>query len=237
MSGAALPAAGGALSDAPPAGPATAGVKNSARAKADAPNQVDLASFMFSLLGRMVPEARPFGSDGHLCGPATFELLNGQLAEVFPSLGKRIQISHSRREEQTMTDRSEIESLIKSLYAARVAGDIDTIGAIFAQDATFKVAGSPEASPMATTAKGHSAIMSLMQGMIDSFELSDFSILETLIDGDKAAVRWQATVHHVGTAQSFATELADFIEVSNNEIVSFIEFLDTAQGVEVLGAG
>ncbi len=136
-----------------------------------------------------------------------------------------------------MTDRSEIESLIKSLYAARVAGDIDTIGAIFAQDATFQVAGSPEASPMATTAKGHSAIMSLMQGMIDSFELSDFSILETLIDGDKAAVRWQATVHHVGTAQSFATELADFIEVSNNEIVSFIEFLDTAQGVEVLGAG
>ena len=132
---------------------------------------------------------------------------------------------------------SEIESLIKSLYAARVAGDIDTIGSLFAQNATFQVAGSPEASPMATKAEGHAAIVSLMQGMIDSFELNDFSILETLIDGDRAAVRWRATVHHVTTAQSFTTELADFIQVSNHEIVSFIEFLDTAQGVEVLGAG
>jgi ketosteroid isomerase-like protein len=134
-----------------------------------------------------------------------------------------------------MTDRKEIETLIKSLYASRVAGDIETLGALFAQDATFQVAGSPEASPMATLAKGHPAIMSLMQGMIDSFELSNFSILEMLIDGAKAAVRWQATVHHVASGQSFTTELADFIAVANGEIVSFVEFLDTAQGVEVLG--
>jgi ketosteroid isomerase-like protein len=134
-----------------------------------------------------------------------------------------------------MTDRSAIESLIKSLYAARVAGDIETLGAIFAEDASFQVAGSPEASPMATSTKGHAGIMALMQGMIDTFELSNFSILEMLIDGDKAAVRWQATVHHVGSGQTFSTELADFIEVSGHEIVSFIEFLDTAQGVEVLG--
>jgi ketosteroid isomerase-like protein len=134
-----------------------------------------------------------------------------------------------------MIDRREIESLIKSLYAARTAGDIETIGALFAQDATFQVAGSPEASPMPTSIKGHAGIMSLTQSMMDSFELSDFSILDLLIDGNKAAVRWKVTVHHVGTAQSFTTELANFIEVSNHEIVSFVEFLDTAQGAEVFG--
>ncbi len=76
--------------------------------------------------------------------------------------------------------------------------------------------------------------MGLMQNMIASFELSDFSVVEMLIDGAQAAVRWQATVHHTGTGQVFTTELADFITVAGGQVTSFIEFLDTALAAKVL---
>jgi ketosteroid isomerase-like protein len=135
-----------------------------------------------------------------------------------------------------MADRDQIENLIRKMYAARVAGDIETLGLIFAEDATFQIAGSAEASPIAALVKGHAGIMAQLQTHIDSFELSDFTILEMLIDGDKATVRWRATIHHAATGQTFSTELADFIAVAGGEVVSFIEFLDTALAVEVLGA-
>jgi ketosteroid isomerase-like protein len=135
-----------------------------------------------------------------------------------------------------MTDRQAIEDLLEEFYAARVRGDLDTVAKLFAANATLQVAGSDDASPMPIVVKGNAGIKSLMQGMIASFELSDFTILEMLIDGGKAAVRWQATIHYTKTRQIFSTELADFITVANGQVTSFIEFLDTALAAMVLAA-
>jgi len=125
-------------------------------------------------------------------------------------------------------DRSEIEAFVKRLYAARVDGDVQALGQAFADNATFHIAGSPENSILATFAEGHGEVMGLIQTMVDTFGLEDFTILELLIDGDKAAVRWRATVNQFGAGRSFETELADFIEIENGKVVSFVEFLDTA---------
>jgi ketosteroid isomerase-like protein len=133
-----------------------------------------------------------------------------------------------------MTDRQAIKTLLEEFYAARVRGDLDTVGKLFADNATFQIAGSDQASPMPALLKGKPAIVKLMQGMIANFELSDFTVLEMLIDGASAAVRWQATVHYTRTGQVFSTELADFVTVAGGEVVSFVEFLDTAQAAKVL---
>lgn len=133
-----------------------------------------------------------------------------------------------------MTDRQAIENLLEELYAARVRGDLETISRLFAANATFQVAGTDDASPMPTSVKGNAGITSLMQGMITNFEVSDFTILEMLIDGPSAAVRWQATFMYTKTGRMFATELADFITVADGKVVSFIEFLDTALAAKVL---
>jgi ketosteroid isomerase-like protein len=135
-----------------------------------------------------------------------------------------------------MNHRQRIEDLLEEFYAARVRGDLEAVAKLFAINATFQLAGSDQASPMPTLVKGNSGIRSLMQGMIASFELSDFTILEMLIDGDQAAVRWQATIHHTGTDQVFTSELADFIATSDGQVISFVEFLDTALAAEVLAA-
>ena len=63
------------------------------------------------------------------------------------------------------------------------------------------------------------------------FELvadEDFTILDLLIDRATVAVRWKATVNVVTSGQTYETELADFIEMKDGKIVSFVEFLDTA---------
>lgn len=125
-------------------------------------------------------------------------------------------------------DRSETESFIKNFYAARVDGDMEALGAFFAPGATFTVAGSPEFSILATTAEGHEAVMTLFQTMTDSFALEDFAILDLLVDGGKAAIRWRASVNVITAGQTYDTELADFLEIEDGKVVSFTEFLDTA---------
>jgi len=135
-----------------------------------------------------------------------------------------------------MTDRQAVEDLLEEFYAARVRGDLEAVAKLFAASATFQVAGSDRASPMPMIVKGNFGISSLMQGMIANFELSDFTILEMLIDGGSAAVRWQATIHYTKTGQIFSTELADFLTIANGQVTSLIEFLDTALAAKVLAA-
>ena len=115
-------------------------------------------------------------------------------------------------------------------------GDLDAVARLFTPNATFQVAGTDDASPMPTFVKGNAGIMSLMQGMIANFEVNDFTIVEMLIDGPSAAVRWQATFHYTKTGRMFTTELADFITVGNGQVVSYIEFLDTALAAKVMAA-
>lgn len=125
-------------------------------------------------------------------------------------------------------DRSETETLIKQFYAARVGGDMEALGALFADGAKFTVAGSPAFSILATAAEGHEAVLSLLQTMTDSFVLEDFAVLESLIDGNKAAVRWRANVNVITAGQTYETELADFFVVEGGKLTSVTEFLDTA---------
>jgi len=125
-------------------------------------------------------------------------------------------------------DRTEIDAFVRKLYAARVDGDIDALSQLFAEDAVFQIAGSPEYSMLASLAEGHETVMSLMRTIVDTFSLSDVAILDLLVEGNKAAVRWRATVHVMTTGQTVTTEIAAFIEIAGGKVVSLIEFVDTA---------
>ena len=125
-------------------------------------------------------------------------------------------------------DRSEMEAFIEKFYAARVEGDMTALGESFAGNARFQIAGSPEFSMLAALAEGHEAVMGLMRTIVDTLALEDFAILDRVIDGSKAAIRWRATVHLVTSGQSYTTELADFLELEDGQLVSCTEFLDTA---------
>ena len=125
-------------------------------------------------------------------------------------------------------DNTEFEAFLKGFYAARIDGEVEAVGAMFAEDAQFRIVGSPEFSMLATTVQGREAITGLFRTISDSFALKAFSMEDLLIDGNRAAVRWSARVQNITTGDSFTTELADFIEVDQEKVISLNEFLDTA---------
>lgn len=122
-----------------------------------------------------------------------------------------------------MSERSQIERLVRDLYAARVAGDLDALCAIFSQDARFQIAGASDGKPIAIEAKGSGSVRTWLAVMIKTFRIADQKIETLLIDGAKAAVHWHCTIHSRITGASVATELVDMIEVRDGRVSSYVE--------------
>ncbi len=123
-----------------------------------------------------------------------------------------------------MTDRLEIERLLRSLYAARVRGDLDAVCATFAHGAKFEIAGASHNSPIAVIAVGVAEFRPWLALMIKTFKLTDHTILSLLVDGMNAAVHWRARIHSKITGTTVFTELVDLVQVENGRIVSYTEF-------------
>ena len=134
-----------------------------------------------------------------------------------------------------MSDRSGVEKVLRDAYEARVRGDIDTLGRIFADNARFEVAGSSQVSAIPARVEGPAQIQPLLGQMIKTFQLSDLRILSMVIEGSKAAVHWRAKVRSSVTGEIADTQLFDLIEVRDGRIVSFVEFCDTALASRLMG--
>lgn len=105
-----------------------------------------------------------------------------------------------------------------------MSGDVEAVYEKFSPDAYFQIAGASHSTPLAVTANGASEYRPLLAVMIKSFKLRDQEVLSMLIDGDKAAVYWRATILSRLTGTSVLTELVDIVEIRHDRIGSYIEF-------------
>jgi ketosteroid isomerase-like protein len=119
--------------------------------------------------------------------------------------------------------RAEIERLLAALYAARVAGALEQLCALFAADASFKISGSSDGKPIALSARGSEEVRSWLAVLIKTFRVTRHEILSMVIDGDRAAVHWRASIHSRITGVSAATELVDLVEVKGGRIAAYLE--------------
>jgi ketosteroid isomerase-like protein len=120
--------------------------------------------------------------------------------------------------------RLEIEQLLTALYAARTAGRLDELCALFATDASFKIAGASDGKPIAITARGTAEIRAWLGVMLKTFKLGRYQLLSITIDGARAAVHWRVDIHSKITGVVVPTELVDLVEVSGGRISSYREF-------------
>ena len=127
-----------------------------------------------------------------------------------------------------MSDRAEIERILKEAYAARKRGDIDAILRLFSADVHFQLAGSISASPIPLRTAGASQFRGVLDRLIRTFEWVDQQILSMLIDGSRAAVHWRGKIRSAVSGETVDTELVDIVEFKDGRIVSFVEFCDTA---------
>ena len=123
-----------------------------------------------------------------------------------------------------MSNRLEIERLLRDLYAARLGGDLEALCRTFAHDARLKITGASYASPMAIKAAGLSEIRTWLALLVKTFQLSDPEILSMIIDGEAAAVHWRARIRSKITGATVLTELVDVIRVRDGRIASYTEF-------------
>jgi ketosteroid isomerase-like protein len=123
-----------------------------------------------------------------------------------------------------LTNRLEIDRLLRQLYTARVAGDLDGVCQTFANDAKFEIAGTSQTSPIAISATGLDQIRTWLALLIKTFQMSDQAILSMIIEDAAAAVHWRAKIRSRITGATVSTNLVDLVQVRDGRIASYTEF-------------
>ncbi|MEZ5786546.1 MAG: nuclear transport factor 2 family protein [Xanthobacteraceae bacterium] len=137
---------------------------------------------------------------------------------------------------KVMTERAEIERIIRQAYAARKRNDLEGCLKVFADKPVFRMAGSHVASPIAMVSTGQVELRETLEKLIQAFEWIDHTIVSIVIEGSKAAVHGRVKMESAATGDVVETEVADFIEIRDGRITSFIEFCDTALAGRLMGA-
>ncbi|HJS89934.1 MAG TPA: nuclear transport factor 2 family protein [Steroidobacteraceae bacterium] len=119
--------------------------------------------------------------------------------------------------------RAEFEKLLSKLYAARAAGELEPLCALFAADALFKISGSSDGKPIALSARGTEEVRSWLSVLVKTFRITRHEIVSMVIDGQRAAVHWRASIHSRITGASVPTELVDLVETRDGRIGSYVE--------------
>jgi len=123
-----------------------------------------------------------------------------------------------------MSNREEIRRLLGELHAARVAGRLEDLCALFADNAYFRISGASDGKPVDVTARGSAEIRTWLAVMVKSFRVTNYVSLATVIDGSQGVVHWQADIHSRITGAVTATHLVDLVEITEARISSYIEY-------------
>lgn len=135
-----------------------------------------------------------------------------------------------------MCDREEMLQTIKDAYAARVRGDVEGVLNVFTEDAIFRLNAAPFNRVTAVHTIAGDELRSAMTQLIDNFEFSDYEIVDSVVEGSKAAVRSMFTVRARKTGHIAQTEVLDLIEFKDGKICSFVQFFDTAFANNLMSA-
>ena len=133
-----------------------------------------------------------------------------------------------------MIDRAEKERMLRELYAARERDDKAVIGNYIAGLKHFQMMGSRDHSPVAMAVKGQEEIKPFIDQLVNTFTMHDITIINLLIDGDRALVHWRARVTANPTGNMAVTEMADLFEFEDGKIISMREFCDTALATKLM---
>lgn len=135
-----------------------------------------------------------------------------------------------------MADRSAIEKLVREAYRRRVADDTNGLCDMFTEDTEYRmIRAVPQGAP-AFVAKRQPDLREVMSQLVQNFQLKDFSIKTLLIDGDRAAVHWNARVHSTINGQVNETDVLDLLEIRDGKIAKLTEFCDTAMVEQMMVA-
>jgi ketosteroid isomerase-like protein len=122
-----------------------------------------------------------------------------------------------------MTDRQQVEQLVRELHAARLEGDLDRLCRVYSDEARLRIAGSTDGKPIAIQATGIAEIRPWLSILVKTFRLNHYMILSMSVDGPRAAAHWRVDINSKITGVVVPTELVDLIDVRGGRIASHTE--------------
>jgi ketosteroid isomerase-like protein len=128
-----------------------------------------------------------------------------------------------------MTSRNQIEDTLRTLWAARLQGDLEGTLKGVAEDAAFSLnaRGTGEKS-LSERSTGKAAIRPVLRQLIENWRFDDWKQVALLIDGKKALLHWTARVTCVPTGKSENFDVFDLIKFHDGKIVDYHQSTDTA---------
>ena len=124
--------------------------------------------------------------------------------------------------------REEMLTVMGDGYIARVNGDVDKLLAVFTPDAKFSLNAAPPQPTVSVMTEGAGGMRSALSQLVEAFEFRDLHIVDSVVEGSKAAIRIRFTVTSRATGKSAVTESLDLIEFRDGKVASYRQFFDSA---------
>jgi ketosteroid isomerase-like protein len=128
-------------------------------------------------------------------------------------------------------DASEIRCKITELLQARMSGQPALLRGYFAPNAVVRCGGFRAALLAPGNREGADVLRSDVLRSVtrltdENYRPLDYEILDILVDGQKAVVRWRCVWRHHGTSETCMVEAAHFLRWQNGLIVEMHEFFE-----------
>jgi ketosteroid isomerase-like protein len=124
--------------------------------------------------------------------------------------------------------REQMLQVMGACYAARVGGDVDRIVAAFSPDAKFTLNATPPQACVAVDTSGCDSMRTALGALVDAFEFQKLDIVDSVVEGSKAAIRIRFTVKSRATGRTAVTESLDLVEFRDGKVASYTQFFDSA---------
>ena len=135
----------------------------------------------------------------------------------------------------TAMTRSEIEACVRSIYAARQAGDCDGVMGHLCEGCAYEMMGDDGASPVPGRHEGP-MVRSAMEALVAAFPVLDLRLEGLIVDGNRAAVEVVARLRFGPTGETFDTRWASMFTFRDGRVVEVREYIDTARAAQLMGA-
>ena len=110
--------------------------------------------------------------------------------------------------------------------AARARGDKEAMRGFLAPGATFRIAG--ESDRDALLPAGPALAREVLDGLVDLVRFHEVERLDTIVEGNRAAVRWRIDVS-IGGGPVTTTEVFDLWTFDGEgRVTDLLQFIDTA---------
>jgi ketosteroid isomerase-like protein len=123
-------------------------------------------------------------------------------------------------------------AVVKALYEAYAARDLDRVAALIHDDIEWIIYGPVQVFPFQGPRRGKAQVLDALGAIGKDYALERYVPEIIIVEGERAAVLSDAAFVQRATNRTLSMRLADFLRFRDGRLIEFREFTDTFDAVE-----